>query len=1054
MSNFLIYKSSAGSGKTYTLVKEYLKIVLKNPNDFRHTLAVTFTNKAAGEMKSRIMTKLAELSEGKDKELEKTLINEGVPADIDARAKKVLENILHKYSYFSIVTIDSFFHRVIRAFAKELRLHIAYNIEVDDEKVIAKIVDDVLADIGANKELTSYLEDYALSRIDENKDWKIEKEITKIGAEIFKERFFEKKSHLKTDITQNREKLREFINKLSAIVSDFENLMTECSKKANEIVKQYGLIMADFKHGKSGFINYLLNNIAAEKYEVKARTKEAYENPDIWFDNNSSPEFRKTVNGGLRELFETAVKNYYENSADYYTAKELQKTIYVLGIYKDLLEKLKDYRDENRLMLISDTTHILQNVISGEASPFVYEKIGNTYKYFLIDEFQDTSTFQWKNLLPLVINSLAENYFSMVVGDVKQSIYRWRNGNMRLLLEQIYTDLHNYKEVLEEKYLDKNFRSRREIVSFNNRFFSTASDYIINKTENNYNFLISKAYSDIEQESFKNEGGYINIKFIRKDEDETPPKERVLIKLKETIKSVLDDGFRLKDILILVRINAEGSEIASMLMSEGYKVISNESLYLINSARVKLIINLLKYIVDRKNTLAGTEVLYNLINIEGKDIPPDKIFSDKINTEGSLFRQLMPKEFFRTDEKSGVTQYNKLNPEINNLSLYELIEMLIRIFNLNAKSDSYLLRFQDLILEFLKDNNPDITGFLQWWEDYKFKYSVIVPHDENAIRVMTIHTAKGLQSPVVIIPYADWYMDIDVFKDLIWVSNEKAKLFNQSVYPVRAVKDLTKSHFSEDYYEEHALTRLDNLNLLYVAFTRPIERLYVTVPERKTSFNAGAVIKDIIISDIALNSCYNLEKDEFETGTKTVYSDKETEDKTKPENLDEYISNDWYKKVVILPRHRSSQLFSKELSGKIKKGLLIHEILSNVKTRDDIDSAVYSALNDGIITADEADSVKKEINELTKRDEIRDWFSGSWKVKTESDMLMPDGKSIRPDRVMLKGNKAVIADYKTGKKSVEHHSQLDGYANALENAGYEQVEKYIVYLDEMEIVKL
>ncbi len=876
MPNFLIYKSSAGSGKTYTLVKEYLKIVLRNPSDFRHTLAVTFTNKAAGEMKSRILTKLAELSEGKDNELEKTLIDEGVPADIPARAKKVLENILHKYSYFSIVTIDSFFHRVIRAFAKELRLHIAYNIEIDAEKVMAKIVDDVLAEIGTNKELTSYLEGFALARIDDGKDWKIEKEITKIGAEIFKERFFEKKSHLKTDITEDRQKLRQFINALFEIVEKFESDMAGSSRKANEIMKQHGLTMLDFPYGKSGFMGYLLKKIGEKNYEPTKRVWDVYENPQKWFDKKSSAALKQAVNSGLRELMEKAVKNYKDNSTDYYTAKELLKSIYVIGIFKDLLEKLKDYRDENRLMLISDTTHILRNVISGEASPFVYEKIGNTYKYFLVDEFQDTSTFQWQNLLPLIINSLAENYFSMVVGDVKQSIYRWRNGNMRLLLEQIYTDLYNYKEVLEEKYLDKNYRSGKDIISFNNRFFKTASDYIINKTENKFNALITRAYTDIEQKNSLSAGGYINIAFLRKNTDtENTPKERALLKLKETIRSVLDDGFSLKDILILVRYNSEGSEIASMLMTESYKVISNESLYLINSAKVKLLINLLKYIVDRRNTLAGIEILYNLINIKEKDIPPDKIFSDKINSEGSLFRLLMPKEFFRTDEKTGVTEYNKLNPELNNLSLYELIEKLIRIFHLNSKSDSYLMRFQDLILEFVKDNNPDITGFLEWCEDYKFKYSVIVPEDENAIRVMTIHTAKGLQSPVVIIPYANWNMDIEANKELIWVSNDKSKLFSQSVYPVRAAQALLKSHFSEDYEEEFALARLDNLNLLYVAFTRPIERLYVTVPEGKTGFHAGKLIDDIIISDISLNTQLNTDKDEFESGTKEKHQHEE-----------------------------------------------------------------------------------------------------------------------------------------------------------------------------------
>jgi ATP-dependent exoDNAse (exonuclease V) beta subunit len=1063
MANFLIYKSSAGSGKTYTLVKEYLKIVLRNPDDFRHTLAITFTNKAAEEMKSRIMQKLGELSEGKDTDLLKTLINEGVTGDIPAQAKKVLELILHKYSYFSILTIDSFFHRVIRSFAKELKLHLAYNIEMDNNKVMSKIVDDLLAEIGTNRELTSYLEEFALSRVEDSKDWKIEKEISRIGSEIFKERFFEKKSRLKTDITENRESMKVFIDTIFKITKSFESEMKSYAVNANEIMEKLGLDMKDFPYGKGGYINYLLNKIHNGDYEPTARVYDVYNNPAKWFIKSTPANARKAVASGIKELMEKAVECYENKHVSYYTAKELAKSIYVIGIFKDLLEKLKNYRDENRLMLISDTNNILQQVIAGESSPFVYEKIGNTYKYYLIDEFQDTSTCQWQNLLPLIINSLSENYFSMVVGDVKQSIYRWRNGNMKLLLEEIYKHLHNYSEVIEDKNLDENYRSKQEIVEFNNRFFTKASEKLASIKENDFSYLITNAYKDVNQKCSGGNGGYVNLVFIRRNkDDELSTKEKAGLNVISTVKSVQDDGFSLKDILILVRKNTEGSEIASLLMNYGYKVISNESLMLINSPKVKLLINLLKYIVDHKNILAKTEALYNLINVNGNEIPPDKVFTDHKNGKDSLFNSLMPKDFFKTDETSGKIEYNKINPELNNLTLYELIEKLIRVFNLNKTGDSYLLRFQDMILEYIGDNNPDITSFLAWWELNKLNYSIIVPVHEDAIRVMTIHRAKGLQSPIVIIPYANWNLDIEATKDLIWVSNEEAEPFNQSVYPVKAVSNLAKSHFALDYEEEFALTNLDNLNLLYVAFTRPIERLYVIIPEKGDyKYNAGKMTDEIISSDEVFNKNYTVIDDAFEAGVKAPHKKKEENDLIISEKLIEYVSTDWFSKIVILPKHRSTGLFVSaehfdcdKSNGKTKRGLMMHEILSNIKTAMDVDSAIETAQNKGILAETEKEPVRKEINKIINLEEIKDWFSGKWEIKTESDILLPNGKSIRPDRVMVKDGMAILVDYKTGKKSDTHISQLNNYAEVLKQAGYKQVEKYILYLDETEIVKI
>jgi ATP-dependent exoDNAse (exonuclease V) beta subunit len=1057
MPNFLIYKSSAGSGKTYTLVKEYLKIVLRNPDDFKHTLAVTFTNKAAGEMKARIMQKLGELAAGKDKALEKTLIDEGVDTDIPAQAKKVLDNVLHKYSYFSVLTIDSFFHRIIRSFAKELKIHLGYDIEIDDNKVLAKITDEVLAEIGIDAKLTSYLEKFAMKRIEESKDWKIEKEISRIGSEIFKERFFEKKLHLKNDISSSRELMSKFIDSIFAITRSFDEKMSSYANKANEIMAKYGLNILDFPHGKNGFMNYLLNKIKEGDYEPGKRVLEIVDNPSKWYSKNTSRKVKEAAENGLMELMNITVEHYNKNYKSYCTAKELEKTIYVTGIFKDLLEKLKEYRDENRLMLISDTNNVLQQVISGEESPFVYEKMGNNFKYFLIDEFQDTSVFQWRNLLPLVVNSLAENYFSIVVGDVKQSIYRWRNGNMRLLLEEIYHDLSNYKEVLQDKYLDENHRSKQEIVEFNNIFFEYAPKILANRFENNFNYIIGKAYSDVSQKNIHGRGGYVRINFIRRNpDDELSTNDKANQSLLETVDSVLKEGFTLKDILVLVRRNLEGSEAASLLMQNGCRVISNESLLLVNSAKVKLIINLLKYIVDRKNQLAKTEILYNITNLENnRKAQLDKIFSDHNERNDTLFEKLMPEEFFKT-ANTGKIDIDRINPELNNLTLYELTEKLIQIFKLNEIADAYLLRFQDAVLEYMGNENSDISGFVDWWEENKLKVSIIIPEHEDAVRVMTIHTAKGLESPVVIIPYSTWNRDIDSFKDLIWVSTDEPEPFNQSVCIVNAVSALNKTYFRQDYQEEMALTNLDNLNLIYVAFTRAIERLYVTVPEKRDPrYTAGKLIEDVIIADLNLNMKFNDADGVFEMGQPAKHAAEKEKDTIKSEQLDNYISNDWYQRIVVLPKHRSMNLFNYTQSDeKIRRGLLMHEVLSFVKTRDDIDTAISLSQSKGILTESERESIKKDIEHLTNLEEIKDWFSGKWEVKTEADILLPDGKTIRPDRVMIKDDKIILADYKTGKKIEGHKTQLNKYTDILKQAGYNSIDKYIIYLDEMEIAKV
>lgn len=1049
MSKFLIYKSSAGSGKTYTLVKEYLKLALSAPGEYRHILAVTFTNKSAEEMKSRIINSLIELSKGGAEELKKQLETDGVKGNISLMAGGVLKNILHKYSDFSVLTIDSFFHRIIRSFAKELNLQLGYNIEIDDKIVMERITEELLDAIGSDPDLTKYIEEYVYFRIDDNKGWKIDTNIKDLAGEIFKERYWIKKGS-ESGLADNREKMHGFIQTLFAIIDNFERTLTSIAKDSYEVISEIGLGTADFKNGTFSYFSKIINK---EKYSGDIApgkiVRKIIEGQDTWYTQKSfkKAQIKEAAEKGLNKNLAEAIMFYDNSYKQYNSAKELIKTVYVLGIYKDLMERLKQYRDDNKIMLISDTNTILMKVISGESSPFIYEKTGNVYKNFLIDEFQDTSTFQWKNFLPLIQNSLSENNFSMIVGDVKQSIYRWRNGNMKLLLEDAAKDLNEFNEITKQIPLDENYRSRKEIINFNNIFFKEASQKLAEKAGETEGKLLLNSYSGVEQkDTYGESGGYVNISIVQNGEEDDPF-ELVMEKTKNLITDALNSGYAKKDIMILTRSNRQASETAHYLIDAGFKVISNESLLLTNSPKVRLLLNLLKYISDNKNYLAKTEILFNyLVYIKKENIDPAEIFNDYKNHDDPLFNTALPEEFFSKDTQG------RLNPAFFRLNLYELVEMLIRIFGLNNTMDAYLLRFLDVIVEFSALNTGDLTGFFEWWEQNKDDNSIVIPEQEDAVRIMTIHMAKGLQSPVVIIPYANWEMGFSG-RDLIWVSSKEYPFNESAAFPVTPGKNLMQSCFEEDYIEEHSLTYLDNFNLLYVAFTRAEERLHVIAsPKAIARYNVGILINATLASSLELNSGFINDSD-FEIGIK---ADKQG---TKPEEVSykagEILSTDYFTKIVIKPASADVSIERVKKFSELKnRGILLHKALSLIKYPGDAEKAFEQLKTEGLVTAENEDDFINELLDILKNEKIKHWFSSDYEIKTETEVVLPGGKVYKPDRVLLKDKKAVVIDYKTGKHKKDHALQVSQYADILKDMGFMEVEKYLFYVAEREVVSV
>jgi ATP-dependent helicase/nuclease subunit A len=1042
MSNLFIYQSSAGSGKTYKLSKEYLKLAFKFPGAFKSILAITFTNKATEEMKSRVLKFLIDLSNEKDEELKSQLIAEGVKGDIREQAKATLQAILHNYSDFSISTIDSFFNRVLRSFSKELKLQIGYDIELDQNEVLKKITEMLFKDLSKDEELRKYIEDFILMKISEDKGWDIERDIMKLGEEIFKERYWEKKFQIAEsgnykEISDSREKIKILLNDINSIINNFEVYLNNIGNDAESVMKQYGLEVDDFTNKEKGVGGFLIYKIRSKKdYELKTLVLKAYDSTDNWYTKTSKKKelILKVLDDGLYDLLKNAVEYIRNESIKYYSARELKNSLYTLGIFEDLISKLNEYRKANKQILQSDVNNILQSLISTDNSPFIYEKIGSNFKNILIDEFQDTSTFQWKNLLPLIVNVLSEKNTALVVGDVKQSIYRWRSGNMKLLLTQIYNDLEGFQELIKTEYLKTNRRSKKEIVEFNNAFFLKAIEKITEDIEDETykNFLFKAYHRDSVVQNSEKKGGYVSLNFFNSDDNFTA-QEKAERKLLEIIIEVLSDEYSLSDILVLVRKNSEVRQVSGLLTKAGYNIVSAESLLVNNSPKVRIIVDLIKYICDNKNNLAKVDALYNykeFILKKKSDYP--EIFE---NYKEEFLNEL-PKGFFKENESP------KIKPVLNDLTIYEISENLIRIFGFDSLPDPYLIKFQNVVLDYSTENDSDLISFLNWWEEKKNGYSIDSPANTNAINIMTIHKAKGLQGKIVIVPYANWKINIDGTKDLIWVSTDKEPFNKSAAYPIRAVKNLSNTFFKDDFDYEFAQTRLDNLNLLYVTFTRAEERLYVLVPEIKNTENIGKLIKSVI------GEQDNFSENKYETGIKEkAKKDKKKEDIT-TEKMKHFVSTEWYKKTIIKPKHKKIREFiDKDFAFKINWGVIIHEVLSYIKNIDDSEKAVNKVYSEGIITEVQKDKVKFQLDKILKDPIIQNWFSKEWEVKSENEILLSDGSILRPDRVLIKDKKAVVIDYKTGIEKEEHKKQVSQYAETLEQMGYSEVLKYLLYIN-------
>ncbi len=1049
---FKIYSSSAGSGKTYTLSKEYLYLALQDQNYFPYILAVTFTNKATGEMKQRIVEYLVEFTQGKTGSMGKELaVRLSVSEqELIERSERVLKRILHQYTAFSVQTIDSFFQKVIRSFAKETGIHSGMRLELDASKAQSSITDDLMQSIGKDKKVTDWIIEMSMQNIDDSKSWDVKSKIRNFTRELFTEVF--KENRILIEESGKAENIDVLTKELKTVVEAFENKQKEKATTIKTILLSHGLEAKDFAQGGRGIYKYILDQSAAGNRPPNTYALKVFNTGEWTAKKGTNKELVDALaQKQLQPLLEQLIGHYQSEVKNYTTAVVVQKNLYLMGLISKLSTLLHTYKEENNVFLISDSSDFLNQIVVGSDAPFIYEKTGSWFNHYLIDEFQDTSNLQWKNFKPLIENSLSQGYFNMVVGDVKQSIYRWRGGDWQLLLHGIEKDIGAL--LTERENLATNYRSQSKVIQFNNAFFLYQIKYLVQHAldsgETSSEALqilkdkIESAYEDVAQKTpvhlAEANEGFVTVKAFPKEEAVTF-KEQVLEALPGQLERLQDQGYVLEDVAFLVRTSAEASLLVNFMMDfktsknarEGYvyDVISDEALKIYTSESVTVMLAYLKWAINPDDDISRTIVQSWIQEASEKKLLPDTIYVEK----------LMGPE--------------NIKEPCFQLPLIELVEELLRAFALNQvqREMAYIQRFKDVIFEYMSNFSSDIAGFLEWWAEKGHTFVIMPGKGLNAARILTIHKSKGLQFKVVMVPFCNW-SGLSGKNEILWAHSDLLK--ENGMIPLTYSNALAGTHFAPAFYFELFLRYKDDLNLLYVAFTRAEEGLvvYTKHSESKKSTSVSAWINACIANPaFELSSNYDEEGLTFTMG-QLMKKEDAVQDTTEAVHLPEVHSIPWLGRISV--RTAYADLFDGQENDKINYGLLVHDFLASIEYASDLEYASKKFLSQGfgatqVIKKQVIDKVKK----MLQNEQIKTWFDPSWEVKNEMNMLDGQGNFLRPDRVIILGGKAVVIDYKTGGQNKMHSNQVQEYMEVVSEMGYEQVEGYLLYLENIEIVKV
>ena len=1065
-----VYKASAGSGKTFTLATEYIRLLVENPLSYRSILAVTFTNKATEEMKMRILSQLYGIWKqlpDSDDYLEAIRRKTGFePRLISERAGIALANLLHNYNYFRVETIDTFFQSVLRNMARELDLTTNLRIGLNDYQVEELAVDQLIADLSTTDIMLQWILKYIMENISEDKAWNIIYQIKNFGHTIFRDDY----KAVSRDLEQKMQEegfFDDYTRRLRELRQMALEHMKEIAESFFDTLDGEGLTIDDLANknrGIAGFFLKLQKGVFDPGIE-NATVANCLENPEKWCAK-THPRRELIVSlteTTLSDILRYAVEERPRQWKLYKSADLTLRHLNQLRLLSSIEQKVHELNANANRFLLSDTQQLLHSLIGESDSPFIFEKIGTQLEHVMIDEFQDTSTVQWQNFRVLLAEAMShENTSNLIVGDVKQSIYRWRSGDWRLL-----NDIeHQFRQgQIETLPLKTNYRSDRRIITFNNVFFRHAAqlEYAAQKELNSMEAeQLQRAYADVEQliPDHREDSGYVDIRLLPADDYQAQTYQL----LAQTIGDLIAQGIPQQKIAILVRTNGVIPQIANYFMQQMPEVtiVSDEAFRLDASDAVCLLVGALRLLIHPDDMLTKAALVKSYqCDVLGKHDDNNELLMSPVELDSQL-----PED------------YTAHFSELLTLPLYDLVERLYAIFELERLQDqsAYVSAFYDRLSDYVSENATDISAFLVEWDE-TLCAKTIQSDETEGVRIFSIHKSKGLEYDHVVCPFCDWQLEKQI-GNILWCTPTEQPFSDLPIAPIDySQKQMTGTIYEADYLHEHLQNTVDNLNLLYVAFTRARKSLHV-IGRRGAKNSRAALIEQCLPLIVDKLEGATLEGQESEDTILTftygtlphstfhIPHSTTTNPFLQPSEPLSVSVRTFSNKVDFRQSNRSQQFVegddedSRQRHQYIQTGSILHEIFSTIRTVDDIPDALQRLQFEGVLY-DEQISAERITSMLKKRLEhprVRDWFSKRWTLFNECTILsVEDGqvKERRPDRVMTDGQEWIVVDFKFGSPKPEYHDQVREYMQLLASMGHHHITGYLwyVYSNRIEEIK-
>ncbi len=1090
MAGLTLYKASAGSGKTFTLAVQYMKLLIINPYSYRNILAVTFTNKATGEMKERILSQLYALSRGfaESHPYMKILTAElKLPEDeVAQRAEQALRLLVHDYGRFRVETIDSFFQSVLRNLARELELSPNLNIELDTQKVLAEAVESLFLQLEPQSDLMRWILDYIDEKIADDKRWNVLDEITHFGKHLLNEHYMEHGDALRAKL-RDPKYIMAFRQLLTAWAKELEEGFRALSSRFWDELCDAGLSPADLSGKERGISSYFRKLEGCEKLSdsdiLNTTVAKAIEDPEAWATKTSPrrAEIVDVASTRLIPLLRQAEDYRLKNWKKLLSCRLSLAHIYKVGLLNYIDEEMHEQNHRQNRFLLAETNNLLHSLVKDGDSSFIFEKTGTVIRHIMIDEFQDTSRLQWNNFRLLLTESLSQGADSLIVGDVKQSIYRWRGGDWEIL--NSLKDRFGPFPIREER-LTTNRRSESHIIGFNNLFFTRAVkslNALYNKElEHDCKELID-AYADVSQQSPRSTPrGAVRVNLLQ-EKDSEEYTNRTLSELLLTVEELSNRGVAQRDMAILVRVKKHIPAIASWFNQEApeYRLISDEAFLLQSSVAVGILVDALRCLVSRKDTVSLATLAYRW----QREIKRNEVSLSQICTpqdRGSVTDSIahwLPEG------------WNTSREALYSLPLHELLERLFLLFSLHEMEgqDAYLMAFFDGVDDYLQRNDPNPEAFLTYWDE-SLSTRAIPSGELDGIRILSIHASKGLEFHSVLIPFCDWELQSSTHGELVWCAPKEEPFNAMDLIPVSFSKKMADSIYHAEYEHERLQQWVDNLNLLYVAFTRASANLVVW--SRQNGENKmGSLLYQALEKFSARQ-----EENGSEEAIPLPVTPTEEEDETLRWDCGdpEFLSSEAIKKpaadtsLPLVPiniftadtqsllvkmascrprmefrQSNRSATFIASVEGDaapahdyIQRGQLMHTLFSSIRTAQDLEPALQRLLFEGVVSREEAAEAHRLAIRALSHPQVQQWYDGSCRLYNECAILYSrEGKTEtrRPDRVMETGGRFVVVDFKFGTPRPQYEDQVREYMDLLRRMGHTHVEGYLWYVYTNEI---